>query len=1149
MYALRPGEYVLKFLKIMRLGIYLVLLTTFTVSANGFSQKVKVTLNLEQRSILEIIKELRKVSDYQFLYRVDELRKCGKRDLKVQDAGVEEVMRQLLDGTHLTWRLDDDVILIKTAPKTAAPAVPQKVRTVQGVVSDTKGGKLPGVTVILKGTTLGGVTDAEGNFKFEIPDQKDMILVFSFVGMKKQEVKYTGQENLHIVLEDDIAEMEEVVVNGIFTRKKESFTGSTTTFTSKELKMVGNQSVLQSLKTLDPSFAIIENNEFGSDPNHLPNIEIRGKSSIVGLTDEYETDPNQPLFILDGFESDLETINDLSMDRVQSITVLKDAAATAIYGARAANGVIVVETKSGLSGKTRFNASVNVGITERPRNNIDMMNTAEKIQFEREIFYDQQGYIYTPGRVTKLLQQAAYGEISSDEAERRIGELAKINTDWFKEIYRTAISQQYNFSMSGGNEKTQHYVSLNYLKEVGTEPNNKYDRLGMNIKLTHNPSEKIRITGGLGATMKNDRVTASSVNSLEYAMYANPYERLKNEDGTKAYDISYNAKESSIRDGLDWDTFNILDDLNRNTNTNRYLDAELSLKVEWEIVKGLMFTTHGVYNANSNHNRIIEGADTYTNFINNWYSYKGEIPHDMVKGSLREATGYTNAYTFRNTLQYTGEYAGKHYISLFAGQEIQERTAYNSFNYSPVFDEEHRIVGFPEMDGIDGSEINYNALGGTGKSVSKMSSFFANASYSYLDKYILTGALRYDGSDIIGNDNQFTPLWNVGLRWNLHREEFMKRWMWVDQFAVRGGFGYTGSIDKNALPFVVMTLGQSVIYDGQTVPTSFSYPNPNVKWQTKQDMNVGLDLSLFDYRLELGVNYYNNITRDVLDRKALPYSSGRSEVTENVADIYNSGWEIDLGVTLLKNKSFQWYAKANIAINDNKVKNTYYKDTEDLPRATLSNAHQFVENQPVNGWYGYKFAGINPINGAVMTYTGNGEATLDMSVSGATWPTPSVFYLGNLTPPVVGGFSTSANWKQLIFSANFEFKTGHKIKSFNTFRSLDARNRHTSEANRWREPGDITNVPAMSEAFTTYSSYMYDILLEKGNYLRCSYMTLGYNLKPEWLHKIGFSTARLSFTAKNLFTISSYSGIDPALMGSFGYPNSRKYTITLNVGF
>ena len=230
------------------------------------------------------------------------------------------------------------------------------------------------------------MTDAEGNFKFEIPDQKDMILVFSFVGMKKQEVKYTGQENLHIVLEDDIAEMEEVVVNGIFTRKKENFTGSTTTFTSKELKMVGNQSVLQSLKTLDPSFAIIENNEFGSDPNHLPNIEIRGKSSIVGLTDEYETDPNQPLFILDGFESDLETINDLSMDRVQSITVLKDAAATAIYGSKAANGVVVVETKLPAMGSLRVNYNGNLQLTFADLSDYNLMNAEEKL--ECEIIYE-----------------------------------------------------------------------------------------------------------------------------------------------------------------------------------------------------------------------------------------------------------------------------------------------------------------------------------------------------------------------------------------------------------------------------------------------------------------------------------------------------------------------------------------------------------------------------------------------------------------------------------------------------------------------------------------------------------------------------------------------------------------------------------------
>ena len=518
MYALRPGEYVLKFLKIMRLGIYLVLLTTFTVSANGFSQKVKVTLNLEQRSILEIIKELRKVSDYQFLYRVDELRKCGKRDLKVQDAGVEEVMRQLLDGTHLTLRLDDDVILIKTAPKTAAPAVPQKVRTVQGVVSDTKGGKLPGVTVILKGTTLGGVTDAEGNFKFEIPDQKDMILVFSFVGMKKQEVKYTGQENLHIVLEDDIAEMEEVVVNGIFTRKKESFTGSTTTFTSKELKMVGNQSVLQSLKTLDPSFAIIENNEFGSDPNHLPNIEIRGKSSIVGLTDEYETDPNQPLFILDGFESDLETINDLSMDRVQSITVLKDAAATAIYGSKAANGVVVVETKLPAIGSLRVNYNGNLQLTFADLSDYNLMNSYEKLTFER--LAGCYRLIDDEGNILDEEQDQIYNDLMKEVARG-------VDTYWMNEPLRFATTHKHTLSIEGGDATFRYGAGLSYGKTEGVMKGSDREVMNGNIRLIYRKG-KLSFTNNLNINYsKADR---EPVAFSEFAK-ANPYFRKYDENG------------------------------------------------------------------------------------------------------------------------------------------------------------------------------------------------------------------------------------------------------------------------------------------------------------------------------------------------------------------------------------------------------------------------------------------------------------------------------------------------------------------------------------------------------------------------------------------------------------------------------------------
>ena len=250
-------------------------------------------------------------------------------------------------------------------------------------MTDTQKQPIPGVTVVVKGTTLGAVTDQDGMYALRLPQMKeDFLLIYSFIGMESQEIKYQGKDTINVVLREDVKQVDEVVVTGIFTRKKESFTGSSTTFTTKELKMVGNSNILQSLKTLDPAFAIMENNEFGSDPNHLPNIEIRGKTSVIGLTEEYNTDPNQPLFILDGFESTLATISDLSVDRVASITILKDAAATAIYGAKAANGVVVVETKAPEAGQLRLNYTGNLNFTFADLSDYNLMNAEEKLEYE-----------------------------------------------------------------------------------------------------------------------------------------------------------------------------------------------------------------------------------------------------------------------------------------------------------------------------------------------------------------------------------------------------------------------------------------------------------------------------------------------------------------------------------------------------------------------------------------------------------------------------------------------------------------------------------------------------------------------------------------------------------------------------------------------
>ena len=348
---LRNGSFVLTKLPrmlIMMKTVLILLVCSLNLQAAVYSQQKKFDISMKKASLADVFQYLRQVSEYKFVYDSDAVKQFQPVSVDLKGVGLEEVLEDCLKGSPFVFLIEDDLVIIREQ-KSVPQKQTQEVKIV-GKVTDEKGSLLPGVTVQIQGTSLGTVTDTDGKYVLSVPEMKELTLVYSFIGMEKKAVRWKGEKELNITLVTEVAEMDEVVVNGIFTRKKESFTGSTTTFTSKELKMVGNQSVLQSLKTLDPSFAIIENNDFGSDPNHLPNIEIRGKTSVIGLTEEYNTDPNQPLFILDGFESTLATISDLSMDRVQSITVLKDAAATAIYGSKAANGVIVIELKKNPSG-------------------------------------------------------------------------------------------------------------------------------------------------------------------------------------------------------------------------------------------------------------------------------------------------------------------------------------------------------------------------------------------------------------------------------------------------------------------------------------------------------------------------------------------------------------------------------------------------------------------------------------------------------------------------------------------------------------------------------------------------------------------------------------------------------------------------------
>ena len=1118
MYALRPGEYVLKFLKIMRLGIYLVLLTTFTVSANGFSQNVKVTLNLEQRSILEIIKELRKVSDYQFLYRVDELRKCGKRDLKVQDAGVEEVMRQLLDGTHLTWRLDDDVILIKTAPKTAAPAVPQKVRTVQGVVSDTKGGKLPGVTVILKGTTLGGVTDAEGNFKFEIPDQKDMILVFSFVGMKKQEVKYTGQENLHIVLEDDIAEMEEVVVNGIFTRKKESFTGSTTTFTSKELKMVGNQSVLQSLKTLDPSFAIIENNEFGSDPNHLPNIEIRGKSSIVGLTDEYETDPNQPLFILDGFESDLETINDLSMDRVQSITVLKDAAATAIYGSKAANGVVVVETKLPAMGSLRVNYNGNLQLTFADLSDYNLMNAEEKLLYEDKAKLFDGDYL-------------SGNDTYRDEYNAKLGLIrAGVNTNWLKvPTQDVGFAHRHTLFVEGGSQKFRYGVDLNYSNKKGVMKESGREKIGVGMKFQYN-------TGNLRFMnyMTYDQVKEfnSPYGSFSEYTYSNPYFSPYDENGQVAKvmrGIEGIGSPLTEPNPLYNSTLGTKDE-------GRYKNFVNNFSVEWKSINGL--NLKGQFSVSdkgfesdlflpSEHTQFndAEVKGSYTKNIRNEFSYDANVVLSFFRTFDKHAVNVGGVYNVRQTKT-----------------DGFQTVAYNYPNAGM----DHIGMGMQYAEG-DRPIGDYE--------LSRLVGFAANVNYSYDNRYLWDGSVRSDASSIFGADKRWGTFGSVGVGWNIHNEKWVKdNTSLFQMLKLRASWGITGG--TNFYPFQAMTiysfndpLIKGVSYGSRLGALIKGFGNTDLKWQRTEKRNIGVDFELFNRRLTGYFNAYSDISKDVLIDVNLAPSVGFTSYKENLGEVKNSGVEVNLKGTVISNpeKRIRWDLFVNAVYNKNELLKMNdallaYNDVQDKNTMESGNRKPIIRYQEglsINTIWANESLGIDPNTGS--------EIFLNLDNEKVTaWSVKNYKPLGCTDPKVRGNFGTVLYYKNFSLNAYFAYSWGgqiynqtlvDKVENVDPEKNADRRVLYQ----RWQEPGDVAYFKAIDDKTRTMPTSRF---IEDNNYLTLSSLNISYEFGADVLRKLSIDRLKFSLIGNELFRSSTVK-----MERGLTYPFARTFTFAMQVSF
>ena len=985
-------------------------------------------------------------------------------------------------------------------------------REVRGKVIDEKKQPIPGVSVRLGGTSMGTATDVDGKFKLLVPADT-ATLVVSFIGMKTEVVRIprlkagVEQKELTIVLREEDVKLEDVVVTGIFTRKKESFTGSASTYAAAELKTMGTQNVLQSLKTLDPAFAILEDNQFGSDPNRLPNMEIRGKSSMLGLRDELDADPNQPLFILDGFESTLAAINDLDINRVASITILKDAASTAIYGSKAANGVIVVETVKPEAGKLQVSYNGNMNISMPDLSSYNLMNSREKLEFE-----------LLAGRY----DPASWSTTSEVKLNELYNEKLKViesgvDTYWLAEPLRVGVNQKHSLYVQGGEGNFLFGLGAGYNGISGVMEKSDRSVLSGNIDLIYRMS-KFQFSNKFSLTSTDYKNPI--VAFYEYAQ-ANPYYKKYNDDGTvdkwlenndyfKASNPLWNAKQNSRDEG-------------KNLALSNYFMAEYFPTTEWR-VRARLGLTYG----NDDTEKFYSRNDT-----------RYEDVETIKKGEYRSTNTRKNQVEAELSVTYA-KVLGKHRINLVAGGNLSSDKSLTQ-GYS--------ALGFPEGDFSYPSFSNGYPENGTPtyyETVSRSVNGYFNTGYSFDDRYLMDFSLRTSGSSVFGTSRKYNTTWSVGLGWNLHKEKFiMDHVAWINLLKLRASIGNPGNQSFDSAQSLLTYSFQygSMNYFGLGAVLS-QIGNPDLEWQITVDKNIGLDVTLFNKRFSLTADYYYKVTDPLLIKVSTPLSSGTSTYMTNAGEQVSQGLTASVSYYIFQNfeERFSWMVRANVRTQKTRINKIGNKLSTLNASGKGENTVRYYDGADPDDIWAVRSAGIDPSNGKELFYAKDGSYTYDFSYDDEV-------ICGNTRPDVEGVIGSSLNWKGFSVSLNFRYQMGADVFNEALYNKVENISRSDLNKNqdkralyeRWQEVGDIVHFKDIASAASTPMSSRF---VQTENVLTLESLYLGYEFYNGWIEKLGLSSLKLQFSMRDVFrasTIRSERGIS--------YPFARSMEAGLSFNF
>lgn len=1078
-----------------------------------------------------------------------------------------------------------------------------------GRVTDTDGAPVIGAGLVcIEKNTAGTTTDLDGNFSITLPAGAKTVK-FSSVGMKELVYQLIPgrTENVRIIMEWENTELDQVVVTGYAQTSVKRITGSVAVLNSEkfEAKAISSVDAL-----MQGEVAGVSIKSLSGQPGTQAKITIRGSNNITGSS--------APLWVVDGVPLQSESpvlsseqlatggfdnifvngIGNINPNDIESITILKDAAAAAIYGSRAANGVIVVTTKKGEAGKMRISYNNTFSWSFKPERSLNLMNSSEKLSWEDELWNEFSAAKYAASLtdntviypVVGIVGQirAGLGDFASmkgDKAaqDKYIESLRNVDTNWYNLLFRNSFSQGHHLSLSGGSGKSTYYVALGLNDEDGMLIHNDYRRYNVNAKMTLTPTDWARIDVGMEAARQESKMPYSTVDPFHYAFFSNPYERAYNADGSYAADNTwftlgyYNGR--GAEQVMPKNGFNIIRELDSNYSKTANTNGTFRAQTDFRIIEPLHFVGLVSYSYSNNSTDKVIDKYSYSAFRDRLGS--DDRSQTNLYGNISQNRTNRNSYVARGHFSFNKTFAETHTVNLLAGAELRGSGSNTIFTKRYNYDPKTGTTSLPQISGPQDEWLSeVEKLNGEYFSKTRYASFYASADYYLGKSIVLNASFRTDGSSNFGSNKQFNPTWSAGAAWHIGEEAWMKKALpALSHATLRAAYGFTGDVNTSTSHLLVIQyLQQQYRYFGDetfnlgTIPSA---PNPDLGWEKTQDAKAGLDFGLWKDRLTLNTEYYYRLSTDVVTSSPVQSTTGFTHLYFNAADIMNSGIELTLNGKIIQTKDWGLSAAVNFAYNYNKV-----LKYNPVSKSGITSKDRYVEGYPTGAIFSGKYAGIASDTGLYQF-----ELRPDATISTATdlnKPDNYRYFLGTTIAPYTGGFNLSASWRQLRLSIsgvysfgcktyeNFRYpasysNASHSGVSTETVQSQfsDLYGNHLNvekdRTNRWTATHTTgVKYPRIYDYFdgkynfASYnpmdSSIIDAVYLKNNSYLRIKSIILTYSLPGAAVKKMRMRGLSFNVSLNNFFTFTKYDGMDPEIPGAT-YPTTRSVSAGMNIDF